>query len=375
MCRKSSLAVLLFLASAVSSAIAQDVVTVGTASGPAGSLLTVPVSIRDVSGTALGVDAGAGNRIQGFAFKVTFPSEVIESISFTRGGITTPLTAMYETTYQGSDYSSCIASFNEGTNPVPFVSNAAAPGNPIGALNVRLRATALVTSTAILTIHPPSAILSNQAGTVRETVALGTLSLVNGQVSVTVTDPVPAPTALMATAVSTSQVDLTWSATGGPDHYEVFRSQNGSAFSFLSLAPAMSFSDSTVIAGTTYVYEVRAVDAGNVVSSFSNVDPATTSFTDDPLVVNTTLVKAVHPLEVTTAINALRSLAGLPLFADATIASGLVVRADHINNLRTALNEARTTLGLSAVTFAESVTVGTTTIKAAHVEELRSGVK
>src|SRR6185369_13183288 len=152
----------------------------------------------------------------------------------------------------------------------------------------------------------------------------------------------------------------------------IYRSVNGGAFSFLALAPGTSSSDTTVAAGNTYIYEVRAVDGGNVFSPFSKVDPATTSFTDDPLVVNTTPVKAAHLFEVRAAVNALRSVAALPpLASDAAIA----VRAQHIIDLRTALNEARTTLGIGTVAFTESLTVGTTTIKASHVEELRGGVR
>ena len=44
---------------------AQDALTIGTTSATPGSSITVPVYLRDVTGTALGGGSGAGNRIQG----------------------------------------------------------------------------------------------------------------------------------------------------------------------------------------------------------------------------------------------------------------------------------------------------------------------
>lgn len=63
-------------------ASAQDVLTAGSGSVPAGASISIPISIRDRSGTPLGTDAGAGNRIQGFAFKILYPTETIATVSF-----------------------------------------------------------------------------------------------------------------------------------------------------------------------------------------------------------------------------------------------------------------------------------------------------
>jgi len=55
-------------------------------------------------------------------------------------------------------------------------------------------------------------------------------------------------------------------------------------------------------------------------SAFSNFDPATTSFTDDPLAASSTLVKVIHVNEMRSAVNSLRLVAGLqPLAADPTL--------------------------------------------------------
>ncbi|HEX8151470.1 MAG TPA: hypothetical protein VF698_00030, partial [Thermoanaerobaculia bacterium] len=71
-----------------------DVITVGSVSG--NGTVTVPVSIRDVSGTTLGIDQPAGSRIQSYSIRVTYSSPAVQSISFSRAGITTPLTPTFE---------------------------------------------------------------------------------------------------------------------------------------------------------------------------------------------------------------------------------------------------------------------------------------
>lgn len=376
--RPSLLASVFLLLCTAAVVCAQDVVTLGSASGAAGTVISVPVFVRDVSGTALGVDAGAGMRIQGFAFKVTFPAEVVESVAFTRSGVTASLTPLFETTLQGSEYCAFVASFNAGSNPIPFVSNATAPGDQIGTLQVLLQATASVGSTGTLTLHPPSAILSNQAGTASETVAQGTLALVNGTVTVNAVDPLGAPGSFLATAISTSQVNLSWTAVGGADHYQVWRSANGGPFVAIGTPPGTTHSDGSLAAGTTYLYRVRAVGGSGGVSPFSSIDPATTIlFADDPLVMTATLVKLIHFSELRTAVNAFRAAAKLaPLPPDPTVAAGATVSAQHIRDLRTGLDQARTAAGLTSLTLTDpTLTAGSTLIRAAHVQELREGVK
>jgi hypothetical protein len=368
--------ILLFLLLAAIPAAAQDVLTLGTGAAPGGGAAVVPVSILDHTGTPLGADAGTGNRIQGVGFKVMFSTDLVSSVSFTRAGVMASPAPLFELMLQGPGYMSYLVSFTESTSPIPFTPDAAAPGDLIGRLTVNLQPSAPIGGVVILQFDPPSAILSNQAGTVRETVALGTLALVNG--SVTVNTSPAAPSNLVAAAVTTSQVSVAWTGVGGADHYEIWRRSNGGSFAVVGTSFAPSFSDSTVVAGTTYLYRARAVDSGGNGSAFSNVDAATTViFTDDPLVAQTTIVKLVHFMELRTAVNAFRVTGGLlPLPADPTLALGQNVRAQHITDLRTGLDEARSANGLGALTYTDSpLTPGTTVIKATHVVQLRNGVK
>jgi len=336
------------------SAGAQDVLTIGTGSAATGASAQVPISILDRSGTPLGNDATA---IRGFAFKVMFDEDAVTSMTFARAGIAASTPVFFESTLQGDGWISVVVSFSQ---PLTLDLNTIAPGNPIGTLNVN------ATSTTSLRFDPPGAVISNQTGSVLETVAAGNLALVNGSVTITG----PAPTNLVATAAGTAQVNLTWSPLAGASSYEVWRSFNGSAYSPIATPSANSFSDTTVSANTTYLYKVKA----NTSEGFSNVDAATTVvFTDDPLVAGSTIVKLVHVTELRTAVNAMRASAGMStMSADGTIAAGAIVRAQHVSDLRTALSEARAVLGLGSVTFTDSTLI---VIKAVHVEELRAGVE
>jgi hypothetical protein len=207
-------------------------------------------------------------------------------------------------------------------------------------------------------------------------VALGILVLLNGSVTVN-TSPI-APSTLVATAVTASQVNVTWLPASGADHCEVWRRSGGGPFVVIGTPAVPSFSDSSVSAGTTYLYRARTVDSGGNGSAFTNIDPATTViFTDDPLVAQTTMVKAVHFSELRTAVNAFRAAGSLPPMAsDSTVGGGLTVLAHHITDLRTALDQARSANGLGALAYTDStLTPGTTVIKVVHLQELRNGVK
>jgi len=183
----------------------------------------------------------------------------------------------------------------------------------------------------------------------------------------------PAPTGLVATATSTTSVTVSWSASAGATQYEV--SRNGGTPVAVG---STNYVDNTVSAGVTYLYKVRAVNASSLRSPYTTPDPATTIlFTDDPLVIASTKIKAVHLTQLRTAVNAMRTAAALSAasFTDPSPA-GLAVNDVHVNELRTALNAARTALGLSTMVFTDPTLVAhTTQVKKAHVEELRSGVR
>ena len=184
---------LLPAATATAQQQAADVVTVGTGSATPGGTLAIPVSIRDVSGTPLGIDQPPGSRIQSYAITVNYaPASAVQSISFSRAGITAGLTPAFESKPTAPGSVTLIDTFSESTNLIPFTLNAPAPGNQVGQLLVTLAPGATPGTTITLTLDTTLTQLANEGGTIKETTTLGTLQLVNG--AVTVLTPVDVPT-------------------------------------------------------------------------------------------------------------------------------------------------------------------------------------
>ena len=185
------LGLLLAAMTALAQAPPADVVTIGNITlASAGSTVDVPVYIRDTSGTPLGIDQPFGSRIQSYSLTVNYsPASAVQSVTFTRGGITAPLTPTFESTPSSPGTISLIDVFSETTNLIPFTSNAALPGQQVGTLHVTISSTATVPSTITLTLDPTLTQLSNQGGTTTETVAQSNLVLVNGAIAVTTSVP------------------------------------------------------------------------------------------------------------------------------------------------------------------------------------------
>ncbi|HXH39019.1 MAG TPA: hypothetical protein VNN08_10355, partial [Thermoanaerobaculia bacterium] len=185
------------------------------------------------------------------------------------------------------------------------------------------------------------------------------------------------PANLVATAISTSQVSLTWNPVVSATGYQVLRSSNNGPFSVVGAPLSNSFIDPSLTANTTYLYRVRATD-NTAVGLTSNLDLATTIlFTDDPIVAGSTTMKAAHVTELRTAVNAVRAAAGLSAatFTDTSLAAGFLIEAVYMTELRSALDPARAAIGVPAMVYTDPSLATGTTIKAAHIRELRAGVK
>jgi len=98
--------------------------------------------------------------------------------------------------------------------------------------------------------------------------------------------PPAAPTGLSASAVSYSQINLSWSAVSGASSYNVYRStSSGGPYTSVGSSATTSFSNTGLAGSTTYYYVVTAV--GGCESGNSAQASATTSA--PPSCTNTTL--------------------------------------------------------------------------------------
>jgi hypothetical protein len=182
---------LLTAPAASATVVTPDTVTVATVNGQQFTQVDVPVSIRDLSGTPLGLDQPAGSRIQAYTIKVNYsPTSAVQAISFTRAGITTSLTPAFETSPTSPGSISLLDSFQESTNLIPFTLNGAVPGNQVAHLLVTLSPSATPGTVITLTLDPTATLLSNDGGTTSETTGAANLSLVNG--AITVVPSIPA---------------------------------------------------------------------------------------------------------------------------------------------------------------------------------------
>ncbi|HYI00130.1 lamin tail domain-containing protein, partial [Hyalangium sp.] len=113
------------------------------------------------------------------------------------------------------------------------------------------------------------------------TVTQGTTSVVYASKGSTAdTQPPTAPGSLVATAVSATEIDLSWTASTdnvGVTGYNVYRSTNGSTFSLAGTASTPGFSNLGLSGGTPYWYRVTATDAAGNASPVSNTASATTA--------------------------------------------------------------------------------------------------
>lgn len=103
----------------------------------------------------------------------------------------------------------------------------------------------------------------------------------SGVFSITVQDTTPptAPSGLTATAMSTSRIDLSWTASTdivGVKNYRIYRSLNNVDWSGIGTSTGTSFSNMGLTANKTYYYRVQAYDTSDNPSAFSNVASATT---------------------------------------------------------------------------------------------------
>jgi chitodextrinase len=132
-------------------------------------------------------------------------------------------------------------------------------------------------------------VLTTYSYRVRATDAAGNLSGYSGTATAATPDTTPpsAPSGVTASATSTSQINLSW--TGSTDNvgvtdYLIERCQGAGCASFAqiaSIAPGTTYSDTGLTASTSYSYRIRATDAANNLSAYSNSATATTQNVPD----------------------------------------------------------------------------------------------
>jgi titin len=101
------------------------------------------------------------------------------------------------------------------------------------------------------------------------------------------TTPPTAPSNLTATATSSTQINLSWTAATdnvGVTGYQIQRCQGAGCASFAQVGTSttLGFADTGLLFATSYSYQVRALDAASNASTFSNIATTVTQSAAPP---------------------------------------------------------------------------------------------
>jgi beta-lactamase superfamily II metal-dependent hydrolase/chitodextrinase len=191
---------------------------------------------------------------------------------------------LYKVHHHGSRYSSNATFLSTLLPTVSFIS--VGVGNTYGHPTPECLARLANVGSEVWQTEDPS--LNRKYGHIELSSATGDLFTVSqGSSSTTYTskggtpdlEAPTAPGALVASAASSSAIDLSWSASTdnvGVTGYTVYRSTNGSTFSQAGTSSTTGFSDLGLSASTTYWYRVTAKDASGNESPESTTASATT---------------------------------------------------------------------------------------------------
>lgn len=181
---------------------------------------------------------------------------------------------------------------------------------------------------------------------------------------------------LHVTGTTATTISLQWNAPPGTTEYQVERSESMSGpFNRRTIQTGTTYQE-TVTNLKAYIYRVRAINtSGNptVVSAPSNMVFGTAIAFEFSTLQGQT-IKAQHLHNVRSAVNAVRRLANLPdgNFLPGNL-SGLTVQAVHVTDLRSKLDEALAALNVPVLAYTDpTLTTGVTVIKGVHIEQLQA---
>ena len=187
-----------------------------------------------------------------------------------------------------------------------------------------------------------------------------------------------APTGLAVPAAANNAITISWTAPAGAvDHYQIERSQSLSGpFTVIANAATTNFNDTTVTSVSSYLYRVRAVDSFGAPSPPSNMALGTAiTFLDPNLQAGVTEIKAQHVTELRQAVNAVRSL--IPLSAATWTQNNLnqaIIYANDVQELRNGLGAALAALSIPVAAYEDpslGIAPNGVLVKKVHIEQLR----
>jgi hypothetical protein len=315
--------------------------------------------------TAVARDA-AGNRTTSAAISVTVLNMDTSAPAVT---ITSPTSSSTYSTGASSITLGGTASDNVGVTQVTWANNRGGGGSATGRTSWTASGIALQPGPNVLTVTARDAAGNTTTATLTVT------RTDTSAPTVTITSPTSGPT--YTTGASSIALGGTASDNVGVTQVTWANSQSGSGAA--TGTTSWTASGIALQPGTNMLNVTARDAAGNTTTATLTITlTASFTFTDDPLVAPTTLVKAMHISELRTAIASLRAARGLAPFGwtDRTLVPGITpARAVHVAELRTALDQAYQASRQAPPTYTDPALVAErTTIKKVHLDELRAAV-
>jgi hypothetical protein len=183
------------------------------------------------------------------------------------------------------------------------------------------------------------------------------------------------PINVHTTAVSDSQVSLSWVGEQNATGYQIWRKSETEDYALKTTATSDTWTDVNVLPNHAYVYKVR-VDLGFGLTLFSVPYLTTTTVFTEPITPLSTTFKLSDVTELRTAVNAVQRTAGQIETTFQPIQIGDGFHGSHLCQIRNALISARGAIAdLPAMSYTDACVAGTdlkgTKIKATHILELR----
>lgn len=186
------------------------------------------------------------------------------------------------------------------------------------------------------------------------------------------------PLVMNVAMASNGWARVSWAEVLGATQYTVWKRTSAvsgwvQAVTLISGLNAISIA---VPSNTTWMFAMTAKDANGNVSPMSAPRLATNvPLTDPEIIAGVTVMKAQHIIDLRAAVAAVRTFAGLGTYAysRANVLNQFAAGVD-ITELRQALAQARAAIGFPVIAFTDpTLSAGSSTIRAAHILELRAG--
>ena len=174
---------------------------------------------------------------------------------------------MYYIVYGNGPESSVSVSWRNdqgktAAQPFPLKNGTSAVVVPVVEPLYRSKQVSYQTSSSVLSYSAASGTLTGNAVGTALLQALNASGRQVASLSVTV-DKLAAPT-LKAISNRTNGVYITWSAVSGASGYRVYRRIPGKSWEQLGTTTATSYTDSSAVSGTSYIYTIRAYNSGGL---------------------------------------------------------------------------------------------------------------